>query len=307
MDEQHLEAAVEQWRSEGWVLIDGLLPAAEVEAARAEIESRGRELDPPTRRSTRPVDEVLSRSGDGDPAFRDAQFSGTTLFPVPDAPRLNRLFVRPEPTRFARRALGTDDIRIYQSRVWSKYGDRVDYAQPLHRDLNHSLIPTRSEPGWWFLECFVYLHDVDDDNGAPKLVPRSAVEGPDTARPVGPDDAPELYAAEVSAPGSTGSLLAYRSDVWHRGVHLPPGAERHIMVVAYKPAGLDWVGFDAHPPLVINRDFVHFAAQCTPDELSLFGMPRPGHPVWTPELVDGLARRYPGLDVELWRRALVNA
>ena len=206
-------------------------------------------------------------------------------------------FVHPSLIAFASSALGADDLRMYQSRVWSKFGEIANYEQPLHRDRNHSLVPTRSEPGWWFLECFVYLSDVDEGNGAPRLVPRSAAATVDRA------DRAALYDVEVAAPGSAGSLLAYRSDVWHRGTDIEVGRERHVMVVAFKPAGLDWIGFDAHPPLISNRDFVQFASTCTPAELALFGVPLPGHEFWTPTMVDELALMYPGLNVEPWQDA----
>ena len=38
----------------------------------------------------------------------------------------------------------------------------------------------------------------------------------------------------------------------------------------------------------------------TPRELELFGFPPPGHPIWTVELLDRLAGRYPGLDLAPW-------
>ena len=51
----------------------------------------------------------------------------------------------------------------------------VNYEQPLHRDTNHSLVPSRMEPGFWHLEGFLYLSDVDEDCAPPRLVPRSRV------------------------------------------------------------------------------------------------------------------------------------
>ena len=307
-----LARAADRWRTEGWVLIDGLIPADEVATAAAEIE--GRRLDPPTGQGPlRRADANRRPAGaldDGEPAFREEQFAGTVLFPIPDAPNLNRLFVHPRLVAFAEAALGVDDLRIYQSRIWSKFGEVANYEQPLHRDLNHSLVPTRSEEGWRFLECFMYLSDVDESNGAPRIVSGSdavAANAPTARRSVDRASQPDLYGAEVSAIGSAGSLLAYRPDVWHRGVDFAAGAERHIAVVAFKPAGFDWVGFDAHPPLVNNPDFTRFAAACNPAELALFGMPLPGHPIWTPALVDGLTEMYPGLDVEPWRVALPSS
>ena len=297
-----LDGAAERWQRDGWALIDSLVPSEVVKTARTEIGENAAVANS----ATNPSRQRRKPAPDDELAFRSEQFSGTSQFPYPDAPNINRLFVRPELVDFAERALGTRDIRIYQSRVWSKHAGRANYEQPLHRDLNHSLVPTRSEPGWWHLECFLYLTDVDEGSGAPKLVPRSAVdEPPIDRRSMSRSEAPELYAAEVSAVGSAGSLLAYRSDVWHRGVDITrPGAERHVLVVAFKPAGTDWIGYDPHPPLAVNEDFIRFAETCTPRELALFGVPEPGHPYWTVDMVEEMQRAYPGLDLSPWQAAL---
>lgn len=306
-----IAAAADEWARDGWVVVDGLVPAHEVAGALAEITERAEPLPPevgPTRRADADTDT--------DVRFRKAQFDGTTLFPYPDAPKLNRLFVHPAMVDFAAQALGTRDLRIYQSRVWSKSGGHTDYEQPLHIDGNHSLLPIRQGPGWGHVLCFLYLHDVDDQRGAPRAVPASAagsnglgigdgLGGSGTNEgPVSRIDAPELYSAEASAVGSAGSLFAYRSDVWHRGVDLPVGSERHVLVVGFRPARVEWIGFDAHEPLVNRPDFVTFAEQCTPDELALFGVPRPGHEFWTVDVLDAMARIYPGLDLTPWYAAL---
>ncbi|MFV0526299.1 MAG: phytanoyl-CoA dioxygenase family protein [Acidimicrobiales bacterium] len=311
-------AAARQWATEGWVVVDELIPRREVEAVLAELPDGHAEPSTATNpsrhaRSRTTAGRATTGSGAGDgagdgegPRFRSRQFSGTVLFPIPDAPNLNHLFVHPRLVEFARAALGDDDIRLYQARLWSKYAGRVDYAQPHHVDRNHSLVPTRSEPGFWHLECFLYLNDVEADTGAPRLVPRDRVapyEGPEPIRP--PETAPELYEHEVAAVGRAGSLLAYRSDVWHRGVDLErPGSERHVAVAAFRLAANEWIGYDSFPPLAVNADFAQFAGRATPDELSLFGFPRPGHPYWTAATVAALASLYPDLDRTPWEAAL---
>ena len=109
----------------------------------------------------------------------------------------------------------------------------------------------------------------------------------------------------VSAAGRRGSYLAYRPDVWHRGVDLTrPGGARFLMNVSFKRAGHEWIGYDTVQPVSVRQEWIEFASNSTPDELALFGAPRPGHEYWTSELVDRLATRYPGLDVEPWRAAL---
>ncbi len=273
-----------------------LLPAA-LEQAKA--------LEPGPYEQAAPSRNVQPAASEDGPAFRPAQFGGTTLFPFARSPHLNALVLQAGVIDFARRALGTDDIRLYQARAWSKYAGQANYEQPLHRDLNHSLVPTRSEPGYWHLECFLYLHDVDESNGAPRVVvPSADLSLPTRPFPVTPADAPEMYAAERPAPGPAGTLLCYRSDVWHRGVDLAPGTERHLLIIAFRPADADWIGFDPMAPLVINRDYLEWAATCTPDQLSVFGVPKPGHHYWTAAMVEAMAIQYPGLDVSPWRDAL---
>lgn len=301
LDSDRVADAAATWQRDGWVLIDALVSPERCATALAEI--RAGDLAAPV--AAGPIRRP-DRHGDGEVRFRARQFDGTTLFPFPNAPVLNRLFVDPALVAFAGAALATDDLRLYQSRVWSKSGDHTNYEQPHHRDTNHSLLPTRNGPGFGHLELFVYLHDVAADHGAPRVATQGAdgLGGAGTGRIVEPGEHPELYAGEVSAAGSAGSVLAYRSDVWHRGTDLPAGVERHILVVGFRPAAVEWIGFDEHAPLVNSPDWIAFAEASTPDELALFGIPRPGHPFWTDEVLEATSRQYPGLDLSPWRSAL---
>lgn len=303
-----IESAAKQWRDEGWVVVDGLVPAVDVAAGLAEIRGTA-DLPQPIRGPLRRADV------DEGAKFRNEQFDGTTLFPYPHAPNLNRLFVHPQVVAFAKAALETEDIRLYQSRVWSKYGGHVNYEQSHHIDNNHSLMPIRQGPGWGHIECFLYLHDTDDASGAPRVVPRSVVGrnglgvgdglgGAGTGGIMTADQAPHFYAGEVSAAAKAGSLFAYRSDVFHRGVNIDPHQERHLLTFGFRAAKASWISFDAHAPLVTRPDFVSFAEQCSPEELALFDVPRPGHEFWTVEVLDAMARQYPGLDLTPWRQAL---
>jgi hypothetical protein len=216
-------------------------------------------------------------------------------FPQPGCPALNNLFVHPRLVEFARLALGDDDLRIYQAAVWGKWAGAINYEQPLHQDGNHSLLPPRMEQGFWHLESFLYLSDVDEDCAPPRLVPRSRSA-------VAYDD---LYQHEVVATGGRGSLLAYRSDVWHRGTDFTrTDASRFVLVVAFRPAEADWFGYDAFPRLGLDSTFRSFAAGKSPEELALFGVPRPGHAYWNEMTVDAMSARYPGLDVSPWRAAV---
>jgi hypothetical protein len=120
-----------------------------------------------------------------------------------------------------------------------------------------------------------------------------------------PGSAPDLYAAETSAVGVRGSYLAYRSNVFHRGsAFATPGGFRFLMALAFKRAGQDWIAYDQAQSRSTDPAWTRFAQRCTPRQLELFGFPPPGHPIWTEELIDETAVRYPKLDLSPWRDAL---
>jgi hypothetical protein len=123
-----------------------------------------------------------------------------------------------------------------------------------------------------------------------------------------PDGDPSIYAAERSATGRRGSLLAYRPDVFHRGVDLTdPGGARFLLNVSFKHAGQDWVGYDSIQSRANSAAWDRFAEASTPEELALFGFPRPGHPIWDADMLAETALRYPKLDLTPWLEAAVRA
>ena len=311
-DQPHVHA--NHWRRHGWVLMDDLILASTAAAALEELRAVSPEQLAESHRPAMRLGSIhrTDVARDNHPRFNDRQFEGQTLFPYPASPTLNRLFVHPSLIRFAATVLATDDLRLYQARVWSKHGGHTDYDQPLHRDRNHSLIPIVNGAPWGHVEYFVFLHDVDDTNGAPMVLPDSATttpmsppfrSTPDSKQPgwVIESDSEAPASGEVRASCRAGSVLAYRSDVWHRGRNLAPQQQRHILTVSYRPAEAEWIGFDATAPRAGLPEFRHFVAESTPSELALFGIPLPGHPVWTDSLVDAFGAMYPGLDLAPWR------
>jgi len=307
--------AAAQWQSEGWVLVPDLVPAETIDAAVEElwhIYPRPEEFHDPghPRRAAfleaKPPSWAPNAEDPAEPAFREEQFAGHQTFPFTSKGPLNRLVVHPRILEFVEVALDHRDIRLYQAGIWAKYAGAANYSQPLHLDRNHSLVPARMAPGWWYLEGFLYLNDVDESNGAPQLLRLEDAPPVDPGCPIEPAD--ELFAKTVSAPGRRGSFLAYRGDVWHRAVDLEaPGSSRFVLIVCFKLAGQDWIGFDAMNKIVDHWLFPDFVAHSTPRELEVVGVPAPGHPFWTARGVEALALKYPGLDVEPWRRALVGA
>ncbi len=306
---------VTAWREHGWVLLEGLVGTDEIDAAVADLW----ELFPtPERYHADPVGETERWLGrpppsrepfvwppDG-PGFRPEQHRWIREFPFPGRGALNRLLVHPAVVDFAERALQTRDLRLYQSQVSAKYAGLTNYEQPMHTDRNHSWLPPRSEPPWWHVEGFLYLSDVDPDTAPTHLVSvRDSVGRAPTVPLVMPATDPALYAAERPAAGVRGSLLAYRTDVFHRAVDLTrPGGSRFLLNVSFRPAGDDWIGYYTAQSKANDPAWSAFVEGSTPRELELFGFPPPGHPIWTDPFLDATAARYPKLDLTPWRATL---
>jgi hypothetical protein len=197
-----LKDAAQAWKSDGFVILPGFLPAAELTSA-------ARELD------------LLFPSADGfhdgtDPRrerFVGDEFAGIDTFPFAST-EISLVAVNHRILALAEALLEDDDVHLYGAEAWAKYTGACDYDQDLHRDyLNHTVLVPSTTPGCRQVEMFVFLNDVPDDLGPPHLVSRKHTadlpavpnwllrpgqEG--TGRFVADAD-PELYEAEVSGAG----------------------------------------------------------------------------------------------------------
>jgi Phytanoyl-CoA dioxygenase (PhyH) len=289
-----------RWEEDGWCVIEGLLPAEAIAAAQAVLPHL--------------LPTAQEFAADADPArnepFRVDSHLVMPRFPFEDR-ALNDLVVHDRIIDLAEQLLGLADLRLYQAMLSAKYSNGAPGdEQLLHVDFaNHTLVVPRHEPGYQQLELFVYLSDVNPETAATRMVSRRLTPHLPVERTyLSPAEYPDLYGAEVPASGPAGSILAYRPDVYHRGVRLTaPRTARFMLHVSYKPAATDWLGSHALPNAGEDMSWYRFVQHASPRQLTVLGFPAPGHPYWNPRTLAGVAARYPMLDLSPWRDAFETA
>ncbi len=274
-------------------MIEGAIPPEDLAAAQSALELLFPSADEMDRGTD---DERTTAWRTWDAAWPEFPFKST---------RLNKLVVHDVLIDLATELLGTDDVRLYLALVTAKYAHQSSgYNRLLHTDYpNHSVVVPRREAGYEHLETFIYLNDVSARNGATRLVSRTKTAAiPVEQHTLNLTDYGHLYDEPGEAAGPAGSVVAYGPDVYHRSVDVTePGQARFMLHVAYKPARLDWVGYQAWQIKGFSPEWHKFVRQASVRQLSVLGFPRPGDPFWTDATLAGVAARYPGLDIGPWR------
>ncbi|THD79333.1 MAG: hypothetical protein E7812_09670 [Phenylobacterium sp.] len=300
-------ADVETWEREGIVLLRDVFTSEECAAVRADFDLVfGRAAG---------GGEALVKKKDGEIGrFNPAQFTGIEIVPVDCSPALNLIGVHPALMAFARAALKTEAVHIYQCQAWAKFTGDADYDQPFHCDFaNHTLTVPSEDSTKNSVTIFCYFTDVTDAHGATRYVTRTdsqKVAGPEATLNPDPEFQAKLQAEllkhERSSASPAGTAIAYTTDVYHRGANLTaPGGHRYALMACYKKAGDESVGFTAwqfHHTRPWRRIFDH----ATPEQLACFGVQPPGDPFWTETTLARAQARYPGWDLTPYREAMTR-
>jgi hypothetical protein len=94
-----------------------------------------------------------------------------------------------------------------------------------------------------------------------------------------------------------GSIVAHGIDTVHRGSNLvAPGGRRFSMTVGYKAAGSEHVAFHVWQA-TRDRQWQRVLDHASPEQLACLGIPRPGHPYWTPRTLELTQKRWPKWDM----------
>ena len=284
------------WHEDGWCVLERVVPNELLEPAQRAISKVF-----PTA-----TEMVESQPGDDVERWRDWN-AAWPEFPFRSG-SLNALVVSELLISLAQDLLGVPDVRMYLAHATAKYANQPsEYNQLLHTDFpNQTLTVPRAEPGYHQMETFIYLTDVSRDNGATRFVSRTLTSHISVEEhTLNLHDYGDLYGDPSDASAPAGSVVVYRPDVYHRSVDFSdPTQARFMLHVSYKPAGAEWGGYQAWPFKGFSPEWHNFVQSATPRQLGVLGFPGPGHPFWTKETVDGVAKRYPGLDMSPWRSAL---
>ena len=286
---------IEQWREEGFVVIDHFFDQDEYEPVVQDFETLYRDAG-----KGDGVGSALQLKGDEARSSRGMQFKNIHVLPYDASSAINLISLHPELIAFARALLGVSDVRLYQSHTWAKYTGEADYDQDFHCDYgNHTLLVPADEPARRTVDFVIYLTDVTKEHGALRYVTKPDVLAA-LGRPViSPNEKEQeaLRTRERAVVVPAGSIVAHGIDTMHRGSNLTaPNGRRFSLTVGYKAAGSDQIGFHVWQA-TRNRPWHLLFEHATPEQLACLGIPKPGDPFWTKRTLELTQSRWPSWDM----------
>jgi ectoine hydroxylase-related dioxygenase (phytanoyl-CoA dioxygenase family) len=287
---------VEQWRREGFVVLEHFFDKREYEPVLQDFEALYRDAGKSDGVGTAP--QLVE--GDDPRPGRTLQFKNIHVLPYEGSSAINLISLHPELIALARALLGVSDVRLYQSHTWAKYTGEADYEQEFHCDYgNHTLLVPADDPARRTVDFVLYFTDVTRELGALRIVSK-----PDVLRALGrpalsvsDEEQAALRQKEQAVVVPAGSLVAHGIDTLHRGSNLTaPNGRRFSLTVGYKAAHNDQIGFHVWQA-TRGRPWHLIMEHATPEQLACLGIPKPGDSFWTKRTLELTQARWPGWDM----------
>lgn len=304
---------VETWRQEGAVVVPKFFTQKEITEVITDFEvifpGRKAEAEALNKKSKGEVGNKLPLQLSGKEMGKTTveQFRNFENIPFDCSQALNLIAVHPSLIKFARSALNTDEVRLYQAQAWAKYTGEADFDQAFHCDFgNHTLTVPSADERLNSITFIIYFTEVTEAHGPTHYVKRSDSKNFDGLKRFlqhreDLSHQQELKKFERSSAGPAGTLLAYGIDVFHRGTNLTaPGGFRYAVTSCFKKAGNDAIGYTAWP-WHFGKPWHKIFETATPDQLSCFGVPVPGDDFWTEETLSLAQLRYPNWDMKEYK------
>ncbi len=307
------DAHVDTWRKEGAVVVPEFFNDKEIKDVTKDFEiifpGRIAEDKALNKKKKGEFGNKLPLQLSGEPMGKTTmdQFKNFENIPFDCSSSLNLIAVHPSLIEFARSALKTNDVRLYQAQAWAKFTGEADFDQAFHCDFgNHTLTVPSQDECLNSITFIIYFTDVKEEHGPTHYVNRTDSNGFEGMKRFlknreDVDHQKELRRFERSAAGPAGTLLAYGIDVFHRGTNLTePGGYRYAMTSCFKKAGNDSIGYTSWP-WHFTKPWQNIFENATPDQLNCFGVPMPGDPFWNEETLSLAQLRYPNWNMSEYR------
>ena len=307
------DAHVDMWRKEGAVMVPEFFNDKEIKDVTKDFEIifPGRKAEDKAMNKKKKAEfrNKLPLQLSGEPMGKTTmdQFKNFENIPFDCSSSLNLIAVDPSLIEFARSALKTNDVRLYQAQAWAKFTGEADFDQAFHCDFgNHTLTVPSQDECLNSITFIIYFTDVTEEHGPTHYVNRTDSNGFEGMRRFlknreDIEHQKELRKFERSAAGPAGTLLAYGIDVFHRGTNLTePDGYRYAMTSCFKKAGNDSIGYTSWP-WHFTKPWQNIFEHATPDQLNCFGVPMPGDPFWNEETLSLAQLRYPNWNMSEYR------
>jgi hypothetical protein len=229
----------------------------------------------------------------------------------PDFPsRIQFNILRPDVLGLLEDVIGTPDLRLSLSFLWFRYAGRPWAEQELHSDLmNNTLVFPRDDGPYRQVLGILYYTDVTAGLSPTGVLPASV----DFLRP-GEDhwrkreSHPDYYDREIKVLVPAGSLLLYNLTSFHRGgAFTATEGHRVSHHFAFRSGLVEWGQWRGWAKEALKPEMATFLTQASPRQRHLFGFPLPGDPYWTADMIKGVARRYPEMDLTPYEQAPVGS
>jgi len=284
------EAIIDHYQQHGYVIMENLLTAKELNAARTDIEQM--------------IPGWLDYAADNGAQLPTGWDEVTrsrrnTRFPFPGE-GLNAVTLHPDLLALASAVTAWDDLYCEQADLSYKckghFGDR---EQTMHMDYgNHTLVYPPANPRYWQTAFLIYYTDVELGS-APTAVCSWEHYRDEMHFPMGysREQRSALYDNEIKVVVPAGSVLAYSMRTFHRGTAFSEDTARVSQFVTFAPRDCKWMGIVGWSEQAIRPEFNKWIVSASPAERELFGFPGAGDPYWTEETLAGVSARYPGMDM----------
>jgi ectoine hydroxylase-related dioxygenase (phytanoyl-CoA dioxygenase family) len=150
------------------------------------------------------------------------------------------------------------------------------------------------------MTTFLLLSDVTSKDGPTKVVPLS--ETRDIPMGKAATKFGEMFDKEESIEGPAGSLMIYKTDVFHRGSNFTaPERSRFAILTDFKTREWRWQGKLAWPDHSEKKVWDEAMANMTPRQRDLFGFPPAGSDYWNEQTLRDVQARYKDMDMTPYR------